>query len=279
MKKKLWMDTDLGGDVDDALALSLTLHSPELDLIGISTVYIANTWRTGIVRDMLRAYGRADIPVYLGAERPLLGLWGDAAPDPALPNDAVDALVDAARAVDELYVAVIGPATNVALALQKAPDIARKLHLYIMGGMLNMAHPEWNIVCDPEAAEILLASGADIVLVPLDVTEQCRLNKEESLALVDGDSEEMTFLRGEMMRFLTSFNFLPTLHDPLAVAAIVRDDFLTLTPQEVHIELRGQYTRGVTVPRRYSDTPNLRAATAVHVQNAMAFMLERIRED
>ncbi len=277
MPQKLWIDTDMGGDIDDALSISMALHSGEVNVIGISTVYIGNAWRTGLVRSMMEAYGHPEIPVHLGAERPLIGLWNNYIPEPPLPNDAAPALIRAVRENPGLCVAAIGPLTNVALALAQAPDIAANLRLYIMGGMISMAYPEWNIQCDPEAARIVLESGADITLVGLDVTEKCRLNKEESLALVQGESKEMTFLRGEMDRFLTSFSFLPTLHDPLAIAALLWDDLLDYEMKDIVIETRGEFTRGVTVDRRFSEKRPIRTAVSVKEAEAVKRMVKRIR--
>ena len=277
MVQKLWIDTDMGGDIDDALAIAMALHSQELHVIGVSTVYIGNAWRTDLVRSMMEAYGRADIPAHLGAEKPLAGLWNNQAPAPALANDAVPALISAARENPGLCVAAIGPLTNIAQALALAPDIAKNLRLFIMGGMLSIAHPEWNIVCDPEAARIVLESDAGITLVGLDVTEKCRLNKEESLALVMGESREMRFLRGEMERFFANFPFTPVLHDPLTIAALLWDDLLTYEMKDIVIETRGEFTRGVTVERRFSQNKRIRVAVSVHEKEAVERMVKRIR--
>ncbi len=277
MIQKIWIDTDMGGDIDDALAISMALHSRELQMIGISTVYIGNAWRTDLVRSMMEAFGHSGIPVHLGAEKPLAGLWNNYVPEPLLPNDAVPALIKAARENPGLCVAAIGPLTNIALALAQAPEIADNLRFYIMGGMVTMAYPEWNIVCDPEAARIVMESGADITLVGLDVTEKCRLNKEEAQALVMGESRDMCFLQGEMERFLKNFNFLPVLHDPLTIAALLWNDLMTYEMKDIVIETRGEFTRGATVERRFSDKKPIRTAVCVDAPKALERMVKRIR--
>ena len=76
----------MGGDIDDALSISMALHSRELDIVGISTVYIGNAWRTDLVRSMMEAYGHPDIPVHLGAEKPLVGVWNSHVPPPPHPH-------------------------------------------------------------------------------------------------------------------------------------------------------------------------------------------------
>lgn len=277
MPQKLWIDTDMGGDIDDALAISMALHSGELQVIGISTVYIGNAWRTKLVRSMMEAFDHSEIPVHLGAEKPLVGLWNKYVPEPPLPNDAVPALIKAARENPGLCVAAIGPLTNIALAIAQAPEIAENIRLYIMGGMISMAYPEWNIVCDPEAARIVMESGADVTLVGLDVTEKCRLSKDESQALVMGESREMRFLQGEMERFLTSFNFLPVMHDPLTIAALLWDDLITFEMKDIVIETKGEFTRGVTVERRFAEKRLIRAAVSVKAEEAVNRIVKRIR--
>ncbi len=277
MIQKLWIDTDMGGDIDDALAISMALHSRELQVIGISTVYIGNAWRTDLVRSMMEAFGHSEIPVHLGAEKPITGQWNNYVPVPPLANDAVPALIKAARENPGLCVAAIGPLTNIALALAQAPEIAKNLRLYIMGGMVTMAYPEWNIVCDPEAARIVMESGADITLIGLDVTEKCRLSKEEAQALVMGENKKMRFLQGEMARFFENFNFLPVLHDPLTIAALLWDDLMTYEMKDIVIETRGEFTRGVTVDRRFSEKRQIRTAVSVNVPKAMERIVKRIR--
>ncbi len=269
----LIIDTDIGGDIDDALALSMALHDERINLLGVTTAYIGNAWRCDIVRRMLAAYGREDVPVLFGAEAPLLGAWGDVSPG---ENEAVPFLIERARQ-GKITLLAIGPATNIALALRQAPDIARNLAICMMGGMVTRAHPEWNVLCDPEAADIVLTSGAAITLVGLDVTEKCRLDQAQALALVAGDNAEMTFLRGEMERFLRSFDFLPTLHDPLALLCLLRPDICRYEMKDIRVETRGEWTRGVTVDRRYPEQAPIRVAVDVRAKDAVDEICRLVR--
>lgn len=278
MKIPLIIDTDLGGDIDDALAVSMALHSDILDIRGITTVYRANVWRKGIIQRMLAAYRRPDIPVLMGAEEPLIGTWQQAGtPPPCQPNEAVPFLIEQARACPQLHIAAIGPLTNIALALAAAPDIAPRLRLFVMGGMLTCAHPEWNILCDPEAAAAVLRSGAEITLVGLDVTERCQLDAAQAEALVAGEGEELAFLRGEMARFQQNFSFLPVLHDPLVIASLLWDDLLQYEMKDVVVEMGGQYTRGVTVDQRFGQRRRIRAAVGVKAEEAVRRICARVR--
>lgn len=270
---RLLIDTDIGGDIDDAIALVMALNEPALDVVGVTNVYMGNAWRGEVTRELLTAYGRPEIPVVFGAERPLLGSWGQ---EETGANEAVDFIIHQARK-EPLTVLAIGPLTNLGLALAKAPDIAGNLHIYAMGGMLNRAHPEWNIQCDPEAAQLVLSSGAAVTLAALDVTEQCRLDEAQARALVAGEGQGIACLRKNMERFLTSFNFLPTLHDPLALLCLLEPELCTYEDKEICVETQGQWTRGVTVDRRWPQHPNVHAAVTVDASAVVEAVYRRVR--
>ena len=285
-KSKLLIDTDIGGDVDDALALGLALNSPELEIVGITNVYLANQWRANVTRNMLRVYGREDIPVCTGAEKPLIGWWdenripnssrdfGEIAGSPLPP--ACDFIVQMAEQHEELTIGAIGPLTNVGLAIAKAPYIIPKLHIVMMGGQINRAHPEWNIVCDPEAARIVFESGADIRMIGLDVTNQCRFTREE-VDYIKGIGNPRTDLLGEMMEmFIANFGYLPILHDPLALSALPWKDLLTFAEKKILIETGGQYTRGLTIDCDWGEGASVRAAVSVNVEEFKKRLLERL---
>ena len=286
-KIKLLIDTDIGGDVDDALALALALNTPEIEIVGITNVYLANAWRAGVTKHMLQVYGREDIPVCTGAEKPLIGWWDES----RIPNSAADYgefrgeklphacdfIIQKAEETDGLVLAAIGPLTNVGLALAKAPHIAKKLDIVMMGGQLNRAHPEWNIVCDPEAARIVFESGAKIRMVPLDVTTRCQFTREEVDAVKAADNPRAQLL-GEMMeQFIVSFGFLPILHDPLALSALVWVDILRWEDKKVLIETGGQYTRGLTIDCDWGDGAPVLAATDVRAEEFKKRMIEVLK--
>ena len=200
MATRLVLDTDIGTDVDDCLALAVVLGSPELSLEGVTCVYGNVLLRTRMVRKLLRLAGRDDVPVMAGAGLPLLrrrpvywaGHEGDgllAPSDEALapaPEHAVDFLV---RTVMEnpgqIHLLAIGPLTNVALAFGREPRLPQYLaQLTVMGGAirgpdsLGLPYAEHNIVCDPDAAHVVLTAGAPTTLVPLDVTTRVTIREE-----------------------------------------------------------------------------------------------------
>lgn len=287
MKKpmELLIDTDIGGDVDDALALALALESPELDIVGLTTVYLANEWRSGVIRRMLTTYGREDIPVALGADRPLLGRWddsllpagGQSADTHGAPSvGAADFIIAQCEARPELVLVPIGPLTNMATALIKAPHVIRRHPVVMMGGMVTRARPEWNILCDPEAARILFESDMDITMIGLDVTEQCRFT-EEDIRRVKSTGSPKTALLGEMMdSFVRDFGYLPVLHDPLAVAALLWDDVLDFADKRILIETRGEYSRGLTMDTDREDGGRARVAVRVKAELFKSRLLERL---
>lgn len=265
------LDTDIGGDIDDALTLSMALHASEIRLLGITTVYIANEWRCGIVRNMLMAYGRQDVPVFHGAEKPLNGDWGQEKADNG--KKAAAWIVEQAK-VRRVTVVCIGPMTNLAQALRMAPEIAKNLEIYAMGGRLSRPIPEWNVKCDPEAARIVLSSGAPVTLVGLDVTERCRLTREEAWALVAGESSKMRCLQGEMTRFFENFSFLPTLHDPLTLLCLLEPKWCRYEWKNVSVEMEGE-NRGALLTQEQASP--IRAAVSVREKQAVQRIWQRVR--
>lgn len=205
MPLPLLIDTDPGQD--DAIAILLALGSETLDLKGL-TVTSGNVGLAKCVNNALRVLeigGRGDIPVYSGADRPLFnkpvfleGVFGEdglagaeVLPTPnAQPSSihAVDALLNTYQSASDTVLAAIAPMTNIAMAIQKNPNIARNIpKLVIMGGcpypeplrgeLGNIAIPdsphlaEYNFAVDPHAADIVLRSGiADIHMIGLNVT-------------------------------------------------------------------------------------------------------------
>lgn len=286
--KKILIDTDIGGDVDDALALAMALNTPDIEIVGITNVYLANAWRSGVTRQLLKVYGREDIPVCTGAEKPLIGWWDESripnsSPDygeyrgEALPH-ACDFIIRMAETVEDLTVVAIGPLTNLGLALAKAPHIAGKIRILMMGGQVNKAHPEWNIVCDPEAARIVFESGAPITMVGLDVTNRCQFTREE-VDMVKSAGNVRSDTLGQMMEiFIQNFGYLPILHDPLAMSLLMWDDILTLEKKNILIETAGQYTRGLTIDCDWGEGVPVMVATDVKVAEFKRRVIELLRK-
>lgn len=288
------LDTDIGDDIDDALALALILNSPEIELIGITTVFKNTTLRAKLAKKLLQIYGRTDIPVIKGIEKPLINDVDVTAIPPQVmavkeeieiekTANAVDFIVEKIMNSEERIILVtIGPLTNIAGAIIKEPRLKDKTEVYMMGGMYSQAFPEWNIYCDPEAGRIVFDSGIHINMVGLDVTLRCRLDKDSLEKIFNFDSEKTKFLT-ELIKIWQGGdeNRFPILHDPLAVATLIDPTFVKMENMHIKVETRGEFTRGVTV---VTDTPyrdkrrdsNVDVAVEVDNNRFIRFFLDRI---
>jgi purine nucleosidase len=196
------IDTDIGADPDDALALVLALASPEVDVRGVTIVSGDVRWRARITTRLLGMAGRSDIPVFLGRGAPhgMLGSEGQGLLD--LPFDGPEARVETTPAIDWLltesrrgpfHLVAIGPLTNVAAAIEEDGEFAgRLLGLTVMGGLLDersmpivwqraiqergpVSWPDYNTTCDPAAALTVARCGIPITWVTLDATMRAPL--------------------------------------------------------------------------------------------------------
>ncbi|MDR1532213.1 MAG: nucleoside hydrolase [Clostridiales bacterium] len=263
---RILLDTDIGGDVDDALALALVLHSPELELAGITLVYEDNQWRAGLLRDMLSTYGR-EIPFVLGAEQPLTGRWGAGSLG---PEAAADFIIQGCEQDPDLVIVGIGPLTNIAAAFKAKPSIAAGRRVCLMAGDLPPNQAEWNIKCDPKAAAIVYGSGANLSVIGLNVTERCYLTQEDVDLFGKLESAEARLLSEMLGRFMDRFNILPILHDPLAIGSLIWDDVLVFEKRRLKVE-----TGGFTVEA--PDGAEISAAVSVKAELFKERLLRRIR--
>ncbi|MCX6620094.1 MAG: nucleoside hydrolase [Acidobacteria bacterium] len=258
-------DTDIGGDIDDALALALALQSPELDVRGVTTVSDDTIQRTRLAWKELGLYGRQDIPLATGARDGLFkpgdfrppgqykALTGaDVAPRAALERRAAEFLVETLlRSPEKLTLVPVGPLTNIALALKLEPAIKPKIErIVLMGGAFNLLKAEYNIVRDSAAAEIVFQSGVPITAVGLDVTMQCRLEGRDLDRIRDASSPSAAFL-WQLIEFWRNRNpnQYPILHDPLAVAVVFLPDLVETSAGHVTVEYASPVTDGITLFR------------------------------
>jgi purine nucleosidase len=301
MAIRLIVDTDIGTDVDDCLALAFVLGSPEFELEGVTCVYGDVGLRARMVLKLLRLAGRDDVPVMLGSNQTLLGIrpifWlghegvglleaGDDRLTPA-PEHAVDYLVRTIMAnPGEIHLLAIGPPTNVALAFRREPRLATRLaHLTIMGGALRgrdglgLPYAEHNFACDPEAAQVVLAAGAPTTLVPLDVTTRVTIRTAAVARLRAGGSPFHHAVAGQVERYPRFAETGTTLlHDPLAAALIVRPELAETVPLRVEIETHGRLSAGASLMRRPTGGAPATAAVALGIDVATAerFIEERL---
>ncbi len=257
------LDTDIGTDVDDILALTLLAQAPEMRLVGVTTVYGDTVLRARMVRRVLDQLGLQDVPIGIGASETLTGrpVWwagheGEGiegleqiAVDPSLT--AADLLRQAAvEHRGELDLFAIGPLTNVAQAISADPSFASSLHhLYIMGGAFWMEQPEHNVKCDPEAADIVFRSGIPMTVCGLDVT-LCAKLREADMPRIREAKGVGALLEGQIRRWWQFIGVNENhLHDPLAVLSALRPDLFRFEQGDVRVELDGPQPGRANVER------------------------------
>lgn len=295
------IDCDTG--IDDAIALTYLCAHPEVEIAGIvstgGNVEVEAVHRNNLV--LAELLGIAP-PIVRGAQRPLVqepmyaddthgpgGLGHAVLPEPALPGDdrtGAQLWVDLARSrPGELVGLVLGPHTNLALALEIEPELPRLLkRLHIMGGAINHRGntgptSEWNIAVDPEAAQRVLAAFTTApqrpVMGSLEATESVRFT-EDTLDrfrhLAETTGHPVAGILVDALRFYFEFHeadgfgWMAHVHDPLVAAHAVTGDFASSRPLAVDVELAGTLTRGQTVGDelgRWGREPNLEVLTEV----------------
>ncbi len=303
------IDTDPGQD--DAVALLLALACEDaLDVLGVTAVAgnvpLRLTARNArIVRELA---GRLEVPVYAGAEKPLLrapvsaeavhgatGLDGPALPEPSLPlaeGHAVDFIVATLRAYrpGAVTLATLGPLTNIALAFAKAPDvIARVRELVMMGGAWSEGGnitpcAEFNIYADPHAAAAVFASGVPITVLPLDVTHRA-LTTRARLERLRGLGNRAGVVVAEMLAFYERFDVAKygsdgaPLHDPCVIAWLLAPGLFDGREVNVEVETASPLTLGMTVVDWWGVSgraPNARFIRQIDAEGFYALLSERL---
>jgi inosine-uridine nucleoside N-ribohydrolase len=300
---RMIMDVDTG--VDDALALALAVRHPDVSLEAVLTV-AGNVGLELTTRNTLRVLdwlGATDVPVAAGADRPLAGplidaghwhgvdgLGGATVPESTRQarDDGVGYLIERVQAEPGAFTLVcVGPLTNIALALGRWPDLARSVRaVVLMGGAARLPGnvtpvAEFNIYADPEAAAIVFDQPWPLTMVGLDVTNQVHLTRADCDALApDKNTSREAVLVREVTRHLFDVRHEDAiaLHDPLAVGVACQPDLVTTLERQVHVETRGEHTRGQTVVdlRRYAHSASstqTRVCTDVDVARFKAMFL------
>jgi purine nucleosidase len=277
VKRRIIIDTDPGQD--DACAILLALASPdELEVLGIvavaGNVPLAHTERNA--RRIVELAGRPEVPVYAGCARPLAralrtaehvhgrtGLDGYDWHEPQVQlqvQHGVDFIIDTLRASEPgaITLCTLGPLSNVAMALVKAPDIAGHIReIVMMGGAYfevgNLTpSAEFNIIVDPEAADVVMRSGVPIVMAPLDLTHRM-LATHERLAAWQKLGNKAGAAAYGMISFSERYDLAKygwpgaPLHDPTVIAYLLKPELFTGKTVNVSIETSSVLTLGMTV--------------------------------
>ena len=286
MARKIIIDTDPGQD--DAVAILLALAAPELEVLGLSVVAgnVPLPLTEVNARKICELAGRPDLPVFAGCDAPLArklvtaehvhgrtGLDGPDLPAPRMPLQkmhAVDFIIDSLRSHPEgsITLCPLGPLTNIATALQKAPDIAQRIdQIVLMGGAYfevgNITPTaEFNIYVDPEAADIVLRSGVPIVMLPLDVTHKALTTRPRVDAFRALNTPVGTAV-AELTGFFERYDIEKygsegaPLHDPCVIAYLLAPELFRGRHVNVEVELTSPLTLGMTVADwwRVTDRP------------------------
>lgn len=265
------LDTDIGTDFDDAAALALAMKSDGLNLMGVTTVYGDTALRARLAKKLLGLGGRQEIPVFAGCSQTLNGkrkvAWAGhegegVLGDGAETYDDGDAVAFMVRTVlkhpGEITLVAIGPLTNIAAALQREPRLAGTVkQIIIMGGYAQTGtipedadyylkrHPyEHNIRSDPEAAAVVLNSGAPIVMTGLDVTYHVSVQLDDFLNRFRPDDPLHQALHALLIRWLAFRHKMKPLlqrdstymHDALAVSVLLDPTVVRTVPMRVSVE-------------------------------------------
>ncbi|XP_020548649.1 probable uridine nucleosidase 2 isoform X2 [Sesamum indicum] len=274
--KKIIIDTDPG--VDDAMAIFLALQSPEVEVIGLTTIY-GNVYTTLATRNalhLLEIAGRTDIPVAEGSHLTITkgtklriadfvhgtdGLGNQNFPPPkgkAIEQSAVDFLIQQTSLYPgKVTVVALGPLTNIALAIQADPAFIKNVgQIVLLGGAFSVngnVNPaaEANIFGDPDAADIVFTSGADILAIGINITHQ--------VILTDADRDKLAESSGKFAQYLCKildvyFSYHHDaystkgvyLHDPTTILAAVDPSLITYVEGVVRVQTVG-ITRGLTL--------------------------------
>lgn len=274
--QKIIIDTDPGQD--DGVAILLALASPEVEVVGITTVAgnVPLSLTSRNARVVCELAKRTDVKVFAGCDRPLkkplvtaenvhgkTGLDGIDLPEPTMPlqeQHSVDFLIETFRNEPEktITLCTLGPMTNVAQALIKAPDIASRIkNIVLMGGGFfeggNITpSAEFNMFVDPDAAKVVFDAGIDLTAIPLDVTHQA-LTSPEWVAGLRAFGNQVGDAVAAWTDFFERYDMEKygsdgaPLHDPCVIAYVVKPELFTGRHINVEIETQSLLTAGATV--------------------------------
>jgi inosine-uridine nucleoside N-ribohydrolase len=305
--RRVIIDTDPG--IDDTMAIMLALASPELRVEGL-TIVRGNVGVEQCARNaltILEIAGHADIPVAVGADKPLvrpyhghgstvhgqdgLGETGLSGTRPVPDRRAVDFLISRISASPgELTIIALGPLTNLALAVSIEPHLPRRVReVIVMGGAVatrGNATPvaEANINNDPEAARIVFHAGWPVTLVGLDVTHKVTMTPADLQHLAaahtpvtDLITRITPFYLGAYKRMVGIDGFY--VHDPTAVAVAIRPALFETREVYVDVVTDSERTLGQTIAdfrNQWKTAPNVRVCLNVDAQGILDLYLERV---
>ena len=262
---KVLFDTDIGSDIDDAVALAYLLAQPNCDLLGITTVTGEPQKRAEMASALCRVAGRPDIPIYPGAAEPLaieqrqplapqhevLGDWPHATQFPR--GEAIEFMRRTIRAnPGEVTLLAVGPLTNIALLFRTDPEIPSLLkELVLMCGQFGQegvtwGNKEWNAMLDPEATAIVFKSNPpNLRSYGLDVTLQVVMPAEEVATHFSEDPRLRLVLEFAQVWFKKQKQIW--FHDPLAAVSLFHPDICEMERGQTTVVLSDGQDKGRTL--------------------------------
>jgi len=282
------VDTDLGSEIDDAFALALIVASPELELVGVTTVGGPAEDRAWLACRFLTQVGVKDIPVAFGRDpQPKSDLdWQIQyrRHPAAIFNRTLKPVKESApdltariagKHAGKLTLICLGPLTNVARFLKEHPDAAKQVgRIVVMGGSIAVGYdgkpkpePEWNVKLDVAAAKAVFTAGIPLTVIPLDATATVKLDRERRERLFAARTP-LTYQVQNLYELWDQET--PVLFDPVAVAAAFDDRFLSMKDLQVAVD-----DQGMTVVREGKS--NARVAVGVKADDFTRWYVERVR--
>jgi purine nucleosidase len=289
----VWLDTDIGDDIDDAFALGLILHSPELKVVGISTAFGDTEMRARLVDRFLAAAGETGIPVTAGVhtetDNDLTQRAYAAHFPPRKHADGVASLLAQIKAhPGQITLFAIGPLFNVGAAIDRDPGTFSKLRrVVMMGGSIRRGYdrsndqmrppePEWNIDRDPKDAAKLLQAGVPIFMMPLDSTQIHLETPAREAVFAEGNpvSDQITLLYHQWAAgswAQADHAPAPTLYDPVAAAYTFRPDLCPAEPMRLEVD-----DKGMTIP--VEGQPNAQVCLKSDQAGFLKLLLGRLKQ-
>ena len=273
-KKLVYVDTDIGlgtpgAEIDDGAALIFLLRNKSIDVIGAGSIFGNVPLHDAALNldRLLTWLGREDIPTGLGAEKPLIAdtAWfeswqsnyGKTMPWNTRAANYLSAnlIIHAIRThPGQVSILSLGPMTNLALAVRLDPNIIPLTHeVIVMGGSFNVQNPEpeFNVHCDPEAAQIVFSSGWKVHILGLDITRRVHFSRRDFASLPDGNPA-VELLRAQAPGWIDRMEEMGweqggcALHDAVAAAYLIDQTIFQIEEASVEVELANADSRGIT---------------------------------
>lgn len=291
-KYNILIDTDIGDDIDDAFALALALCSPEIELLGVTTVFGDTQKRAHLAAHVLEVFRHKEISVAAGQQLPLsCQQRPSGVPQAAIldlrtsremlsPFSAPEFIIHTALANHgNITLFCLGPLTNIATALMIEPRLFLAIkNIIVIGGTTRFPLPEWNMRSDAKAAKIVLSSGTPITLLGWNITMRCQL-RESDIEKLHYHNTPQTHLLSQLLAVWQRHRprwhpRLPFLHDPLAIVAFCAPELFHFEVMTTRVFTRGLF-KGCMVPHKL-DGPLVYGAIEVKHEQVREWVMQRL---